>query len=280
MLFYRTTRHLRLTQEGQEFYCRSRELLEKLAELESFASTQPARLTGTLRVGISVPVSRLVVMPLVHEFCRKHPELSIEFVVLYHPKDLHAAGVDLLLRVSDPPDTGLIARELVRIKHAVFAAPRYIDEAGAPIDPDDLLRHRCLVLKPGFSGRPDDEWEFHRQSEHKTVYIEKPTIVTGDREGMIAAVVAGAGLMRLGFLDPLLITSGQLRRVLVDWDCPLSYSIYAMYRKTPRLAPKIAAFLEFAAAAFTAFDPDELTLIHGESRLSVASTSPAHRSRS
>ncbi len=109
--------------------------------------------------------------------------------------------------------------------------------------------------------RPLDEWEFQRGTERKVINIA-PRVVTYDREGLIAAVLAGAGLMRLGCFDPYLISSGQLRRVLSDWTCPPGFSIFAMYRKAARMSPKIAAFLTFVEGAFAAFDPEEITLFH------------------
>ena len=107
-LFYRTTWQLRLTPEGHEFCHRSRELIDQLAELENSAAAAAsrARRSRTLRVGISVPVSRLVIMPQLPEFTRKHPDLALEFVVLFHPKDLHAEGLDLLLRVRAKKTSG------------------------------------------------------------------------------------------------------------------------------------------------------------------------------
>jgi DNA-binding transcriptional LysR family regulator len=62
--------------------------------------------------------------------------------------------------------------------------------------------------------------------------------------------------------DPGLITSGRLRRVLSEWQCPGGPPIYGLYRRSRRPAPKIAAFLEFAAEVYSAFDPDELTMVH------------------
>lgn len=61
---------------------------------------------------------------------------------------------------------------------------------------------------------------------------------------------------------PAPIATGQLKRLLVAWNCSGAPAVYALYRRTPRLTPKIAAFLDFAAEAFAAFDPEELTLIH------------------
>jgi DNA-binding transcriptional LysR family regulator len=109
-----------------------------------------------------------------------------------------------------------------------------------------------------------DEWEFERAGERKLIKVV-PTVATFDREGLIAAVLAGAGLMKLGCFDPGLVASGQLRKVLTDWSCPGGFPIYALYRKTARMPPKLAAFLAFVAEAFAAFDPEEITLLHDNS---------------
>jgi LysR family transcriptional regulator, regulator for bpeEF and oprC len=61
-LFHRTTRQLRLTEEGEGVYRRGCELLRQLAELES-GTRKTERLTGTLRVGLAGPLSRNVIMP-------------------------------------------------------------------------------------------------------------------------------------------------------------------------------------------------------------------------
>ena len=260
-LFHRTTRQLRLTEEGEEIYERGCELLRQLGELESSARRTPERVTGTLRVGLAVPLSRNVVMPLLPDFLRRHPQLRLEFHVQSQPKDMHAEGVDVLIRISDPPVTNLIARKIGQIRHAVYASPQYLKVAGVPKTPDDLLNRPCLVIKAAGMNRPLDKWEFHRGAERKVINVT-PRVVTYDREGLIAAVLAGAGLMRLGCFDPHLIASGQLRRVLADWTCPPGFPIFAMYRKTTRMPPKVAAFLKFVEEAFTAFDPEEITLFH------------------
>lgn len=70
----------------------------------------------------------------------------------------------------------------------------------------------------------------------------------------------GAEPARTGNFDPDWIKSGGLRRVLTDWTLADGFPIHAIYRRTPKLAPEISAFLNFASAAFAAFDPEELTL--------------------
>jgi DNA-binding transcriptional LysR family regulator len=179
---------------------------------------------------------------------------------------MHASGLDVLIRAGDPPESGLVARKLMEFRFGVYAAPAYLERAGEPATPDELLQHHCLVHTPPGAMKPWDEWQFERNGKSKLVKVPS-VLVTDDREGLIAAALAGCGLMRIGMFDPSLISSGQLRKVLNDWTCPNvhAHSIYAMYRKTPRPVPKVSAFLEFAAAAFAAFDTDELTLIHATS---------------
>jgi DNA-binding transcriptional LysR family regulator len=261
-VFYRTTRQLRLTQDGEAIYDRGRAILDQLTELEATVAKPSERLRGTLRIGLSISLSRWMIMPAIAKFTRRYPDLRLEMLVLTQVKEMHAEGVDLLLRVSDLPDSGLIARRIATIRFGVYGSPDYLDRAGVPSEPDDLPRHRCLVYRDPGLGKLLDEWVFERRGEHKVVNIGEPAIVSDDREGLLAALVGGAGLYRTGNFDPAWIKSGRVKRVLADWTCPDGFPIYAIYRRTPRIAPKIAAFLEFAAEAFAEFDPDELTMIH------------------
>jgi DNA-binding transcriptional LysR family regulator len=261
-IFYRTTRQLRLTEEGQAIYGRGREILDRLAELETAVAKPSARLRGILRVGLSVSLSRFIVMPQVAQFTSRHPEMRLEFVVMTQPKQMHAEGVDVMLRVGEVPESGLIARRIAQIRFGLWAAPDYLRRAGAPTVPEDLPRHACLVYRYPGAEKMLDEWAFERAGERKLVKIAHPAIVSDDREGLLAALLGGAGLARTGNFDPAWIKSGRVLRALPDWSVPGGFPVHAIYRKTPKLAPKIAAFLEFSRSAFASFDPEELTLVH------------------
>jgi len=261
-LLYRTTRQLRLTADGEEIYQRGCDILRQLAELDSHLRGARERVAGTLRVGLPVALSRHVVMPMLPIFLRRHPGLQLQFHVVWQPHEMHAEGIDLLLRVGEPPESNLVARQIAEILPAPYAAPAYLKLAGTPENPGDLVRHRCLVLKVPWMNKPVDEWTFERGGERQTVTVA-PSVVTYDREGLIEAVMAGAGVMWLGCFDPALLSSGRLRRILPDWRCPAGFPVYAMYRRAGRMPARLSAFLEFVTEAFTAFDPQEITLVHG-----------------
>ncbi len=85
-------------------------------------------------------------------------------------------------------------------------------------------------------------------------------LATDDRDAMVAAVLAGAGIMPIGMFDPALLASGALRRVLTGWTCPGGPVLVALYRCTSRPVPKVALFLYFVAAAVADFDCEGVTL--------------------
>jgi LysR family transcriptional regulator for bpeEF and oprC len=260
-LFYRTTRSLRLSHEGEELYRRGREILDRLADVESAVSRNAARLTGVLRVGLSVPLNRHIVMPAIGAFMRRHPGLRLDCLILTQPKEMHALGIDVLLRVGALPDSQLIARKLATMSFLLCAAPDYLKSATPLRDPDDLARHRCLVHHAPHEPKPWDRWTFEKAGVRKVIQVT-PALYSNDREGLITAAVNGAGVMRVGMFDPALIASGRLQRALPDWHCVDRVAIYALYRKALRIAPKVGAFVNFAAEAIAAFDPEEITLIH------------------
>ena len=80
-------------------------------------------------------------------------------------------------------------------------------------------------------------------------------------------------------VGPAQIATGRLKRLLSEWTCLGAPALYVLYRKSPQVARKIAAFLEFIAEAFAAFDPEELTLLH-EKGFTGSARSLRSRSRS
>ena len=258
-LFYRTTRQLRLTEEGEALYRQGCEILDRLAQMEGLVPRRAERLVGALRVGANGPIGRNVIMPRLAAFLRPHPELRLELLVQTEPKEMHTGGMDVLLRVGEPEDTGLVARRLARVRFGAYAAPTYLEAAGIPREPEDLLRHQCLVHKPPGEPRPWDEWAFERAGERRLVRVPG-TVVTDDRESLVAGCLAGVGVMRIGMFDPVLLASGALVRVLPGWTCPDGPLLYALYRRTAAVPPKISAFLDFLGAALADFDREGVAL--------------------
>lgn len=270
-LFYRTTRQLTLTEDGEAFCRGGREVLDKLVEMEAASHPGVARLSGRIRIGIGTVITQYLVMPRLAEFLRRHPALSVECRQQRQVKDMNAEGMDVMTWVGHQPDPGVIAHKLCDMRFGVYGAPTYLKTHGIPAHPRDLARHRCVVFHPGsWSPRPLDTWEFQRGAAREAVTV-KSTLLCDEREMLLTAAVNGVGLIRSGFFDPALIATGQLRRVLENWTCLGSPSLYLMYRKSQRQSPKVSAFLEFMKESMAAFDPEELTVVHPPAARPVSS---------
>ena len=147
-----------------------------------------------------------------------------------------------------------------RIRHGIYAAPCYLEAAGdgAPVMPEDLTRHRCLVYRSPPHARPANEWRFQRRGESRSV-TAPGTLVSDDRDAAIALAVGSAGVMRLGMFDPSLFASGALEPLLPDCICPDGPPLHALYRRAARPPARTAVFLGFPAECLAAFDPEQRT---------------------
>ena len=76
-LFNRTTRQLQLTEDGQRVYDKARDVLDRLADIESTVAPARARIAGTVRVGISAAINRYVLMPRLQSFLDRFPEVRL-----------------------------------------------------------------------------------------------------------------------------------------------------------------------------------------------------------
>ena len=108
---------------------------------------------------------------------------------------------------------------------------------------------------------PLDGWSFEREGRREAVHVA-PALITQDREALLVAAMASAGVIYVACFDPAYVSSGRLVRLLPGWTCPPSFNIYAMYRRSGNPPPRVAAFLRFVREAMVAFDPNELTIVH------------------
>src|SRR5688500_18035277 len=72
-LLHRTTRRVQLTPDGQIFYERGKDMLAEMDELDSLFQTDDANIQGVIRVDMSSPMARNLVIPQLPEFLNRYP---------------------------------------------------------------------------------------------------------------------------------------------------------------------------------------------------------------
>jgi DNA-binding transcriptional LysR family regulator len=254
-LFDRTTRSVRLTDEGRRLYEQIAPLLAGLEEAASSVSGSVSTVRGRLRVNVDPFFSRLVLGPRLGKFVERYPELQLEIVTRDQLGDMIADGYDLGLRFGEPPASTLIARKLFDTRILTVAAPSYLERHGRPATPQALKadlevgRHICVHFRDSLSGRPFP-WEFHRGAERVVI---APTAATGritlnDAGTLYSVCIAGyamAQVMGLG-VEPML-ADGTLIDLFPEWGDE-RFPLYAMYPSRHHPPAKVRAFLEFVTS--------------------------------
>jgi LysR family transcriptional regulator for bpeEF and oprC len=260
LLFARSTRSLKLTPEGSRFYRDCIQILKRFehatGQFRSEAS-QHRRLT----VGLAPGISRRMLLREIPAFAQQYPGIEIVLVNVDEPADIGEKGVDLLLRGSslrkrggthaDPQ--GLVIRKLFQSKLITCAAPKYLDRAGVPRVPADLLRHVCVVTT-NLERDVQSEWTFVKSHQRQKVSLAPKLLVQGF-EAVKEAGLAGCGIIRVAaFNVEDELRSRTLVPVLPDWQCTDTLRRVAMYRKTRPMPPQVSLFVRHLANAFRRFD--------------------------
>lgn len=247
-LLNRTTRRQSLTEAGELFLDRSRQVLRQVAEAEDAVAAARGAPAGLLRIGapISFGVARLA--PALADFLAAHPRVDVEVSLSDSLSDTIGEGFDALFRVGPLPDSGLIARPLAPYRMVVCAAPAYLAAHGTPATPQDLAAHTCLGLTHWGLRHV---WRFDGPEGGVEVPIAyRLRIDSGP--ALRAAALAGAGIIRQP--EALVgedVAEGRLTALLPGYDLP-ARPMYLVYPPDRTPTAKLKAFVDFALARFAA----------------------------
>src|SRR5476649_2454974 len=157
LLFQRSTRQMSLTAEGREFHDSCVRILDDIDEAEQGVSQRATSIRGLLRVNVSLPFGTHYVVPLLSEFSKRYPEITVDISLTDTKIDLNRERVDVAIRMGPLNDGSFRARSLGRSRRVIVAAPSYLDRKGMPRLPGDLAQHSCLNFN---FRRSLDEWPF------------------------------------------------------------------------------------------------------------------------
>lgn len=157
-LVARTTRKVKLTVAGQTYYDKCRELLNGIEEANQSVSDEHVELSGVLRVSAAGEFAENYVAPLLIQFAKDHPKLSVDIDFNSRIVNFVEEGIDFAVRYGRLDDSGLVARKLVDRTLIAAASPEYLNSHGIPKHPRDLHQHQCLITT-------NDSWRFDIEKE-------------------------------------------------------------------------------------------------------------------
>lgn len=246
-LFARSTRSMRLTQEGEIFLEYSRNALALLKEGEALIAADKDTIRGNIRVSAPSDLGRSVLLPWLNDFQQIHPSITVTLQLSDSNADLFREPVDMALRYGKQQDSTLVSQHLINNRRTLVASPDYVAKHPRVLSPRDLENHNCLLyyLKHGLN----NNWPFLFGKERIEVKVRGDRM-TNDGAVVRAWALAGLSIAYKSWLDVKHdLDSGRLIRLLPAYqgdDVPLN----AVYAHRHSASPRVRALLAFLREKF------------------------------
>ncbi len=251
-LLHRTTRRVQLTQDGQAYYERCKDLLDDVEELQAlFQQPGGAALRGRVRIDMSTGIARQLVLPRLPELLERNPLLEVELSSTDRRVDLVREGFDCVIRVGPVAEPGLVARPLGTVRVATCASPGYLARKGTPHTLDDLAHHE-LVHYVSTLGTRSAGFETLAQGGETRFHPMPGRITVNSAEAYLGACAAGLGLIQAPLLGVReLIDRGLLVEVMPDHPAP-PMPVTLLYAHRRHLSQRVRVVMDWLAGVVQA----------------------------
>lgn len=239
-LLLRTTRNMRLTEAGTQYFNDARAILSSLSEANEAAAGVHAQPRGVLSLTASVMFGRMFVMPCITRYMRRYPQVSVNSLFVDRVVNMVEEGLDVAIRIGHLRDSSLRAVRVGRVRCVLCASPEYLSAHGTPRHPQDLPQHAILAAS-GIS--PSVDWRFGCDSEPVTVRVA-PRLVINNNDAARQAAIDGLGITRLlSYMVAEDVQQGRLKILLEAYEQE-SWPVQVVHREGRFCSAKVRAFID------------------------------------
>lgn len=243
-LFDRTTRSIRITEEGSTFLLHVERILAEIEAARASVDDKVTKPKGKLKLAAPACLGRRYIAPALCEFMRAFPEIEVQVDLKDRQVNLQEEGYDVAIRTGALSDSSLIAKRLAPDRAVIVASPSYIARMGRPLRPEDLNRHDCLVLGDRW------QWSFGKNGAETSVRVKGP-LRSNNGEVLSHAAIEGLGVIRASELEVLGdIKAGKLVVLLPEFEVSTNAAVWALYPSAKHVLPRMRVLLDFLAAWF------------------------------
>ncbi|TEA71939.1 LysR family transcriptional regulator [Allopusillimonas ginsengisoli] len=239
-LLRRTTRSVRLTNEGALFLERCRTGIAEIDEAFDIVRGHQSAPNGTLTVTAPVMFGRRHIQPVVVELLRLHPDLQIRLLLLDRVVNLVEEGIDVAVRIADLPDSSLHMLRVGEVRRVFTASPAYLATHGRPTSLSDLRLHDVIWIED--EAGPHRGWGLDEIRR----FGRSARLSVNNVETAVSAAVSGFGVIRtLSYQVADELAAGRLERLLADDTAP-ALPISLLFQSGRKHHPNVRAFIEAA----------------------------------
>lgn len=243
-LIARSTRSLTLTSAGEAYLARCREILDLVAAAETSLEEASATPRGHLRMSVPLSFGLRHLVPLMLDFARTYPDITVDLDFSDRRVNLIEEGVDLAIRITSQLDPLDVARRIGSSRLAVLASPDYLARHGEPRHPAELISHACLLYSEGPAQAHG--WTFTVDGQTRRFPCQGP-IRANNGDALADAAVRGLGIvLQPTFIAGPAIESGRLKPILTDYPMP-ELGIYAVLPGNRYVPHRVRVLIDYLA---------------------------------
>lgn len=190
-LFNRTTRSVRLTEEGKIFFDAAKSALDKINEAKLELDARKAAPMGLLRVNLPIGIGSNVIRAI-REFTDKYPQVTLEVSLSDKYEDAVKGEWDVVVRIGELDDSSFIAKHLCQTRLILCASPDYLARKGTPEKIADLRSHDAVLYRI-HTGKLRN-WEIDEKKGENTRITPTPVAIFNDGRSFVDSVVSGLGI--------------------------------------------------------------------------------------
>ncbi|WP_108259265.1 LysR family transcriptional regulator [Mangrovicoccus ximenensis] len=239
-LVERTTRSLRLTDQGQEFLAQATRIIEGVEALAEIGQARAA-LKGRVRVSAPTTLGTKKLTGILARMIDRAPMLTVELSLNDRKVDLIGESYDLAIRVGNLPESGLVARRIGTYRFVCCASPAFLARYGTPETPVDLTGLPCIL---NLNLQPRDQWHFLDASGKRLSVAVKGALELDYDEAQRMAALSGAGIVQVPLhLVEEDLARGSLVEVLACWGQP-QLPIHALSPSRRYVPQRVTALID------------------------------------
>jgi len=253
-LLNRTTRRVSPTEIGLAYYDRARRVLNDAGEADALVTSMQSAPSGLLRISVATDFGVNHLSPVLSDFLRDFPEITVNMVLNNRYVELISEGFDMAVRIGELEDSSLRARKLTETTKRMIASPAYLEKFGRPQKIDELNAHKLLHYSSQSSG---NVWKITAPSGEKRQVRTSGWLSVNDGQSLLNAAISGLGIAYLpSYLYASAMAEGLVEDVMPSLPVE-TQGIYAVYPPGKFTQPKVRAFIDFLVAAFADRDPSD-----------------------
>ena len=239
-LIQRTTRKLRFTEAGEQYFADCKQILAQIHAANEAASGINTEPRGRLSITAPTLFGRMFVMPHIIQYMQRYPQVQVTANFVDRVTNVVEEEIDVAIRIGHLPNSSLRAIKVGQVRRVLCASPAYLQQHGAPATPADLTQH-AIVASSAISSKV--EWSFYQGDEVASIEVQ-PRLTVTSNDAALSAALGGLGITRLlSYQVKQEVEQGRLCLLLEAFE-EAPWPVHVVHREDKHGASKVRSFID------------------------------------